>query len=225
MNNVIRLLIVAMDEDAMAEYARLVRSLGADCFVAHAQADILSVLRGAPIQGVVLDLPSVVRIKGADKQRVFELLGIYPIIRMRYSRKDGAVLVPGQEPDPVAALRAFLNGPCRSFTPRPIRRMERIALNYNVILTSNQAPQGERAVLANYTPYGCFVVTATALAPGARVSVIFPDACGCGSHLRVAARVVHHIPWGHGRTLPGVGLAFEAEEDDVREILQQLCRA
>lgn len=209
----------------MAEYVRLVRSLGADCFVAHAQADIINILRGAPIQGVVLDLPTVVRIKGPDKQRVFELLGIYPIIRMRYSRKEAKVIVPGPEQNPATALQAFLAGPCRSFTPRPIRRVERSAFNYNVILTSSQEPRGERTVLANYTPNGCFVVTATPLSPGELVGVLFPDACGCGNHVRVAARVVHHVPWGGGRTLPGVGLAFEVEDDDVREVLEQLFKA
>lgn len=214
-----------MDDDATAEYARLVRHLGADCFVAHAPEDIANILRSAPLHGVVLDMPTAVRIKGPDKQWVFKLLELYPLIRLRYSRKQNTITVLGADQEASAALEAFLEGPCASFPPRTIRRIERKTLHFNVILWREDDDHGELTVVENFTPLGCFVITSTPMPPGERVAVVFPGAGKNGDHLQVAARVIHHEPWGSRRSLPGVGLVFEIDDNDAREALEHLFQA
>lgn len=222
MNTLLRLLIVAMDDDATAEYASLVRHLGADCFIAHAPNEIAAILRSAPLHGVVLDMPTAVRIKGPDKQWVFKLLELYPLIRLRYSRKNDAITAIGAEQDARIALESFLKGPCASFTPRTIRRTERKTLHFNVILWRENDVEGELAVVDNFTPLGCFVITPTPMPPGERVVLVFPGADTSGDHLQVAARVIHHVPWGSKRSLPGAGLAFEPDDDGIHEALERL---
>ncbi|MFW5734433.1 MAG: hypothetical protein ACOCWR_05185 [Oceanidesulfovibrio sp.] len=219
----VRLLVVAMDDDAAAEYARLVRSLGADCFVAYTPEDIAAILRGAPLHGVVLDTPTAVRIKGPDKQWVFRHLELFPIIRLRYNHKNETITALGSDQDATASLKEFVERTCKAFTPRTIRRIERKTLRYNIILTRDGETHGEPAVLDNFTPLGCFVITTTPLSPGERVVVVFPGAGPRGDHLHVGARVIHHAPWGRERTLPGVGLSFETDNDQ-REALERLFR-
>ncbi len=230
----LRLLVVVTGDDAMSAYARLIRNTGADCYFASSLDEIISVLTAASVHGVVLDMPTALRMKGPEKAEAMRLVQLYPLMRMRFSRQDEAITLLGAEqaagtPDVADTLGRFIATQCAQFSPRPLRRADRKLLHYNVLMGPTPHPaRAFRTSLANFSMGGCFVITATPAAVGQWFHLFFrkedlgPHAPEGAAFLPVPCVTAHVTRWGERRAIPGMGAAFEVEDDALGEALRWL---
>ena len=208
------MLLVARRGRARDRFVEELARLGADCQVVETPEELTQAARLCRYNGVLFDVPTIVREKHFDKGALQKLAEIYPSARLKYDATTDAVFALGTDAGPPSrdGLSVFVAA-CRDFLPRIIRRGERVEAHLPAILWRTRPPVGdpgdsgpgcERTCTLNVSLLGCFLFTTAQWAIGAQAWVVFPDV----AEEPVPMRVAWHEPWAKRRTAPGVGLAF-----------------
>ena len=211
------MLLVARRGQARDRFIEELSRLGADCRVVETPEELAHAARLCQYNGVLFDVPTIVREKQFDKRVLQKLAEIYPTARIRYDSGTDAVFALGTDAGPPSrdGLSVFVAA-CRDFLPRTIRRGERVEAHLPAVLWRTPPPLGvsgdawdgdscgERTCTLNISMMGCFLFTTSHWVVGEAAWVVFPDVTLEPASVRVA----WHEPWAKRRTAPGVGLAF-----------------
>ena len=211
------MLLVARKGQARDRFVEELARLGAGCQVAETPEELNCATRLCRYNGVLFDVPTIVREKQFDKQVLQKLAKIYPSARIKYDSATDAVFALGTDAGPPSrdGLSVFVAA-CRDFLPRTIRRGERVAAHLPAVLWRTPPTAGgvgdagdggadfERTCTLNISFLGCFLFTTAHWNIDDAAWVVFPDV----AEEPVRARVAWHEPWAKRRTAPGVGLAF-----------------
>jgi hypothetical protein len=221
------MLLVARRGQARERIVAELMRLGAACDVAATPEELLAAARHRRYNGVLFDVPSIVREKQFDKRVLQNLAEIYPSARLKYDPGTDTVFALGAVAGPPSpdGLSVFVAA-CRDFLPRSLRRGERVDANLPAQLWRRAPGIGgdsegmELTCTLNISYLGCFLFTAASWTIGEAAWVVFPDV----TEEPVRTRVAWHEPWARRRALPGVGLAFlEMPEALFRELGQLGC--
>ncbi len=206
-----RMLLVVREGRARERFVAELRRLGTECDVAATTDELLTATRHGRYNGVLFDVPTIVRARDCDKRLLQGLAEVYPSARIKYDPQTDAIYALGAlgalaGPGSLDGLSVFVAA-CRDFLPRSLRRGERIDAHLPAVLwraPPDGSDAGERTATANVSYLGCFLFTVADWAMSDPAWVVFPDV----TPEPVRARVAWHEPWGRRRALPGVGLAF-----------------
>ncbi len=163
--------------------------------------------------GLLVDLPSMVRAKGEEKIVACTLANFYPTLRVK---AIGNALIPMAMPGSSKqdrSLNEFLTRSCPAFVPRALRAHRRHAICALTLLVY----RGEalRGVTLNISWGGAFIMDTQAerFQAGESVEVRFPRYGG------VARAVIRRVvPWGMENP-PGIGVSFQEMDQDLETAL------
>ncbi len=195
-------------------------ALAASLAASHAGAVVCETFRQAEdlalagrYNGLLVDLPSMVKAKGEEKIVACTLANFFPCLRVR---AIGSALVPMAMPGGArqdGSLNDFLTKTCPAFVPRALRAHRRHAICAQTLLVW----QGEevRGVTLNISWGGAFIMDTRAerFQTGEQVTVRFPR---CGGTARAIIRRV--VPWGMENP-PGIGVSFQEMDQTLETAL------
>lgn len=217
----LRLMLIVEQESALAGYRQQFEQLGVELFVVRSIAELAGVLAEEPCNGLLLDVPTMVRATENEKVLAHDLCQVYPSLRLRWDPRSKAVrpLHFGQSAGGSSALEQFLYGECAAFQARTTRINSRISAHFNLLIAGTSdlvAEHGERSVTLNVSAGGCFVVSMEPLPNGTEIWVSFRDLAD--QHpVRCEVRWVQE--WGKTLKAPGMGLRFlSMDQQQVAEI-------
>lgn len=160
--------------------------------------------------GLLVDLPSIIKAKGEEKIVAYTLANFFPTLRVR---AIGAALVPMAMPGSAAqdkSLTDFLGSTCPAFPPRRLRAHKRHSLCILTLLRF----RGEelRGFTLDISWGGLFVVDVhpEKYSAGENIEIHLPEL-----DITFQAVVCWVMPWG-GHSAPGIGVRF-TEMDQALE--------
>ena len=201
-NSLLSILVVSTNDDTRAA---LVETLGNHGVIpvpcaSFREAETLA-LRNV-FNGLLTDLPSIIKAKGEEKMVAYTLEHFFPTLRVR---AFGTTIVPMAMPGSAAqdkSLGDFLTKTCPYFPARSLREHKR----HPVILLTLVRYSGEeiRGFTLNLSWGGAFIaeVQAERFTVGDRIEICFLD-LDC----TVNAEIRWTMPWGKGGA-PGIGIRF-----------------
>lgn len=212
-----RLLLVVGQGAARERYLAEAARHGARCDAVLHPAEVFLTLRRRRYNGILLDVPTLVRSKASGDRILLDLAEIFPVLRVRFDPDRGCVhaLRYGQMVDREGALEAFFEE-CKDFPPRHARAGERAEAFWPVMVRREATGETVRAVTANVSFLGCFLIHCGTWSRGEATWLRFPDIPEAGE---VGAKVAWIAPWGASRGLPGVGVSFDGLSPALREAL------
>ena len=152
--------------------------------------------------GLLVDLPSIIKAKGEEKIVAYTLANFFPILRVR---AIGAALVPMAMPGNATqdkSLVDFLTKTCSAFPPRKPRAHKRHTLCVLTLLRI----RGEelRGFTLDVSWGGLFIVDVHSekYSIGEEVEIHLPELA-----INIQALVCWIMPWG-GHSAPGIGVSF-----------------
>lgn len=213
------ILVVCTGLDALEQYEFRLRDHGAEPDSVRSLDDVSEALKARPHQGVLLDMPSLIRSPSSRKQAVMRTLELFPLLRVRWDSLEGQMFTfgPGNGSGRGVGLDQFLDNACRPYPPRIIRRDERSVHPVNVLLCRGEAfseSSAQRTIITDVSGRGAFIFTAEEFSPGETVSLSAPALPGPAPILAEVRRVV---PWGVPGKVPGIGITYTSISEDQRE--------
>lgn len=169
--------------------------------------------------GMLVDLPSIIKSKGEEKIVAYTLANFFPTLRVRAM---GNVLVPMAMPGSAKqdkSLNDFLNITCNAFSARKLRQHRR----HPMCIASKLTYQGEesRSFTMNLSWGGVFVVDlfAERYTVGDEMTVCLPE-----FELSLPSTIRATSNWGTRRA-PGIGLSFNSLDAEAEAVFSTLLKS
>ena len=205
----IRVALVACAGPARQAYVEALAELGAEAAVFDSPRGGLEALASRELQGILFDLPTLLRDKSFDKRMLVRLESVIPIMRLRHDPLTGRIdgISCGQAYRAGEALQRFIHGQCGHYPAHALKGAKRVKAVFPVLLgEGEQTREGwERTVTRSVSMRGCFVYTATCREPGTALTLVFSD---FSDVTPVPVQVSWCVPWGRRREVPGLGLIY-----------------
>jgi hypothetical protein len=208
-----RILILAKDTEEAAPYRAVLQTLRVEAHEVHDTQAALEALREKPFNGVLIDMPTLLRMAGKGRNELQNILSLYPCLHARPDKQTGIIIL-GQEGDPHENVRRFIETRCKNFSPRTIRRDARLDVHFNILMSTSAlfTPQTTvKTCTMNISVLGCFVFSVAVWQPDTQVWIQFVD---LEDKTPVVAKVCQVQRWGKGCKIPGVGLEFLSLTDN-----------
>lgn len=207
-----KLLLIAEEGLSRSAYLEVLRGLDVEVDCVASPDQISGALVDAPYNGLLIDVPTMIRCECSDKNRITRIMNRFPVLRLMYNPAYGGIrgLSQGGTMRDNRDLVDFVAQECIPFPPRSIRVVRRHELVFNVVLMREEAADpeaGERTVTVNISEHGCFVVSVAdwqLQAPAWMVVNEFDD------RTPIEVRVRWQRPWGTPCRFPGFGATFES---------------
>lgn len=206
-----KVLLIAEEGFARAAYREVLRDLGVEVDCIASPEEMTGALIDAPYNGLLVDVPTMIRCESADKNRITRIMNRFPVLRLMFNPKYGGIrgLTQGGTIRDNRDLGEFVLNECVPFSPRSIRVAQRREVSFNVLLLDDIAHEdmvAERSVTVNVSEHGCFVYSVREWKVGHPVWLVvheFEDRTPIELKIRWCGR------WGEGMRMPGIGGSFE----------------
>lgn len=162
------------------------------------------------LSGIMVDMPTYMCSSEEERRILTDIVGHFPALRLKCNEQTGEIRTlpfgtayPGNNP-----LAVFVQKFCESLAPRRIRSSERSQQNLPAMLSKfNQVDDRSavRSVTANISCGGCFLVSFEPWIVGDRGWLILT---GLKDNAPIPVEICWILPWGEGRSLPGMGVRF-----------------
>lgn len=208
----IRILLVAEAGLARSAYSEVLNSLGVEYDCISSPDEMQSLMTQAQYNGVLVDIPTMIRCESTDKNRVTQIMEHFPVLRLMYNPECGGIrgLAHGGTIKDNRNLADFVINECIPFPARSIRVSERKDVVFNVLLMDECDPdciQAERTVTINVSQHGCFIYTVNVwevMRPAWMIVNEFDDKTPVELKVRWCGE------WGKNMRIPGIGTSFES---------------
>ena len=176
-----------------------------------------------PYNGVLVDVPTMIRIPKDEKDLVKEIMDLFPVIQLKFDPATGTIstFFSGQL-NKSCTLDDFINNECRRFLARTARKSERKTLHLNVMLGKEKFGRRspfERTVTLNVSKGGCFIFSTVDWGVGATAWFMIKELKD-GTPIRGEVR--WKVDWGKAMQIPGIGVTFEEMNEIQRDHLNSL---
>lgn len=208
------ILVVSYNDDTRAALVATLKSCNVSAVACSTFCEAEEkALRGL-YNGLLIELPSIVKAKGEEKIVAYTLANFFPTLRVR---AIGAALVPMAMPGSAAqdkSLNDFLGKTCPAFIPRRLRVHRR----HHVCIPALLRYGGEelRGFTLNVSWGGAFVVDVRAeerYTVGDGLELCFPQ-----FKISVPAVIRWKMSWG-GSSAPGIGVSFSEMNEELEKHL------
>ena len=218
-----RVVIIASNPQVREEYATYLTPLNIQLENVASISELYALLPKLPINGLLLDVATLVRASAAEKAFIHDLIQVFPSARVRWDAqaKTARVLLYGQTVESSVTLESFIVEQCVPFKARTIRFSDRVEAFFNVLLSLTPVSTEHtplRSVTMNVSRGGCFIFTLDPPEPHRLVSVRFMEF----GALQLTAEVRWRKMWGGTMGVPGIGVRFTDITDDVATELLKL---
>lgn len=168
--------------------------------------------------GILVDLPSIIKAKGDEKSIAYTLTNFYPTLKVR---SVGTSLVPMTMPGEArqdSSLKDFLTKTCTEFPPRKLRSNRRKETCLSTV--RYHAGIEERGLTLNISWGGVFIVDTKPerFHIGDELNVYFHEL-----GFEVPVTVCWIQGWGQ-RRVPGIGVRFLHVDDQLENALYTLLK-
>jgi hypothetical protein len=170
--------------------------MGMDALLLASPADLTQALKDHSVNGVLLELTTLVTASQHDKQAVQDVVEFFPNAKFKVA--DNEVRVLSHSFDHFVAE-------CLRFKARPLRRHVRKERVLAVYLSADATfDHAEKTVTANISEGGCFIYSPHAWKIGDRVWLRFPE-----NNVALSGIVRTWHEWGNNRLIPGIGIQLD----------------
>lgn len=216
-----RVLLVSTPGEARTRYERTLNDLGIVYDAVSSLSELHDELTKKPYNGILLDVPTMIRANASEKALTHDLLDLFPALRLSWDAEEQRIraMYYGQTGETNNRLEEFLESKAKSFPARTIRRAGRKDLGLSVMLAREDGQDTEQTAVLNLSMAGCFVVTSQPWEEGEIALLTLPDLAD-QTPIRTACRRV--VPWGAGHRLPGIGVRFDAMSDTQLQEIETL---
>lgn len=210
------ILVISYNEDSRAALVKSVIALDIDYVEASSFVAAEDIALGGIFNGILVDLPSIVKAKDEEKIVACSLTGFYPTLRVRTM---GGMLIPMTMPGEArqdSSLKDFIIKSCHNFVPRRLRTSRR--KDMVISTTSLHGTQEDRGFTLNLSWGGAFIadVVPEKFQIDQQFTLYFHKI-----ETKIAVRVCWIQPWGDQKR-PGIGVQFLESNSDMDEALQLL---
>ncbi|WP_250645457.1 PilZ domain-containing protein [Salidesulfovibrio onnuriiensis] len=220
----IKLLLIAESGLAQQAYLAELYKLGADVDCIESPDELHDQLCDVPYNGLLVDVPTMIRSDSANKGRVTRIMERYPVLRLLYNSDHGGIrgLSQGGTVRANKSLDSFVLNECLTFPARSIRRARRSDLVLNVLLVDDRNRFGrdeERTVTVNVSEQGCFVYSVRAWEASAPAWMVVTE---LEDPSPIELKVHWTRRWGRSSRLPGIGTSYAHISDSQLEQIRYL---
>ena len=219
------IVLVVAPPFSSSSYLSAVATCGGTLATVSNTAELLDVLATRPVNGILLDVPSMVRASAAEKAFIHDLIQIYPSVRLKWDPRRGEVktLFYGQGSEAGGGLAEFVTQRCAAFIPRIMRHTKRVDLNLNVLVSEVDEfhdAHVTRSVTLNVSQGGCFLFWTDELAWGSRLWLRIME---LADQTPLGVEVRWQKTWGSSPGMCGVGVRFLEITDAQRQEIVRRC--
>lgn len=212
------LLVIAYNDDARAALAKSLTAFDVNFIVANSFVEAENIALGGLFNGILVDLPSIIKAKDEEKLVACSLTGFYPSLRVR---SMGGMLIPMTMPGEArqdSSFKDFIHKTCINFVPRRLRVCRRKDVVLSTI--SQVAMRHDRGFTLNLSWGGAFIadVAPEKFSIGEQFPLYFH---GIDAELPVQVRWKQ--PWGEQKS-PGIGIQFLDSVPHFDEVLLSLLK-
>jgi hypothetical protein len=195
-------------------------SCGVPIFHFASVSELFRTLPERRINGIVADVPVLVRASLNEKMLYEGIEGIFPNVRVNWNRQaDFKVLFgdPGRSGE--ENLKAFLKR-CLAFTPRSLRRNDRKQRNLNLLVREEgqSLDNARRAFTTDLSHGGLFAGTCEPPAVG---TTVWLQVLELGPE-PFKTQVRWNRSWGEGMAIPGFGVKFLDPTPEQKGLLHEM---
>lgn len=210
------ILVVAYKDDARNALEKSLQAAGLEYCSAATFVEAEDIALSGLFNGMLVDLPSIVKAKDEEKIVACSLTGFYPTLRVRTM---GGMLIPMTMPGEArqdSSLKDFIEKSCRNFVPRRLRASRRKDVVLSTI--SRQGSAESRGYTINLSWGGAFIadVCMEKYAVDQEFKLYFHEI-----ETEVPVRVRWLQPWGFQKK-PGIGIQFLESNNTLDEALLTL---
>jgi len=205
------ILVIVKSADARASYEEALAKTGVAYDVAASFTDVARMTMEKPYSGLLIDILTLIRASKEEKAIAYDCINCYPSLRVKWdARRKMMNLTPLEQAfsvDTQATLSFFVEGRCKTFTARCMRRHPRKERVINLLLSrSSDAPEARclKTFTVNVSEGGAFVHSADPFAIGERVWCRFLEM----AEEPIEAEVRWQLEWGGWRGITGAGVMF-----------------
>jgi Tfp pilus assembly protein PilZ len=205
-----KILLVAEDGEARMAYSDVLSEMDVEFDCVASPDDMTDSLVNGDYNGLLVDVPTMIRCECEDKNRITRIMQCFPVLRLMHNPQFGGIrgLAQGGTIRDNRDLREFIIDECIPFAPRSIRVAERKEVVFNVLLLQDlKGEEAERTVTINASEHGCFVFSVNrweVASPAWLVVNEFEDKTPIELKVRWCGK------WGNQMRFPGIGASFES---------------
>lgn len=207
-------LLVSRSASRTQVYREALDQQGVSCLAISAIKEVLTLTAGTQFNGILLDMPVLVKASPDDKAAIEDVLKALPSAYLNIApATDSIKLMTVNGLQGMATSLEGFAALCKDFTARLVLPKNRFSLHLHALLRSADAviPE-ERTVTLNVSYGGCFLFSATPdYEVNQQVTITF---IGLNDDTPVSATICWLQRWGdEGHQAPGVGVRFDRITD------------
>jgi Tfp pilus assembly protein PilZ len=177
--------------------------------------------------GLIVDMWTHIGSANADKEFVYTLDKIFPILYIGDNDQKPSPLEPGggwlmARQHEIKILEDFIQIQCREMKPRGIRAAMRKNLFFNTHIQFGGQEKSFKTNTKNISQNGCFVISVHEQQCGDPVWLTITD---LPDQTPIAAEIRWSLPWGNNvHSLPGVGVVFREISPAQRQAIGEFLK-
>ncbi|MGM0443727.1 MAG: PilZ domain-containing protein [Fibrobacterota bacterium] len=220
--NEINIMVVCSASDTTAQYKKHLRSMNIRHYTLSAGNHIENIPQIIPINGVLVDIASFIKLDSQEKYILKEMEKIYPFARIKWDahRRDINLM---HHRDDINTVKDFIEKEARYFDPRIMRNAARKEIPLNVTLSNTRDLTGiqEKSCTLNISDNGLFIITSSRKwEEGQKVYVVINELT---HKTPLEGTIVRKIEWGEQRyTTPGISVRIDSILDNQQDELMDL---
>ncbi|ERP32178.1 PilZ domain-containing protein [Chitinivibrio alkaliphilus] len=219
--NDINIMIVCKSAGAQA-YKTHFTNLNIRHYVISSGHEIENIPQILPINGVLVDISTFVKMDPHEKTILKEMEKIYPFARVKWNTDSGQINLMHHRDD-VETVEDFIEKEARLFDPRIMRTSQRKEINLNVTLSDTRDFTGvqEKTTTLNISDTGFFIITSSRnWKENQRVFIVINE---LSLKTPIELRIIRKVEWGEiESTAPGISTRVDSILDSQQDELMDL---
>ena len=203
-----KIILVVNNDARKSTYLGLLEKHDVSWNVVESLKEAVKLATAEPHNGILIDMPLMIRTSPVMKIAVEDLLGALPGATLNFNASSGGLrLLPrGDKSSSCSSIDQFI-GTCAAFRPKILFPKTRAPLHYNVLLdVSSDLANPERTVCIDISVGGCFLFCVRDdVAIG---STVWIKLVGLNHDTPIEGLVRWVCRWGTTNKIPGIGVEF-----------------
>ncbi|MCP4575548.1 MAG: PilZ domain-containing protein [Deltaproteobacteria bacterium] len=215
----IHILLISSDAKERKVYESAIRTLDVKVTAVPSLKGLTEKVKDLFLNGVAMDMSTKIMALKMDREFIHTTFRKFPVAHLTLGKEMGKIRLfyPGQPPG--ATLKDFIDGECRTFTPRKLAHHIRKDLHFNVLLSRNpEMVDCEKTVSVDVSEGGCFIFSTQEWVKG---DMVWLKILELSHHDPIGARVKRCVRWGEAMQVPGIGLQFDEMKPLQRRELEK----